>query len=35
MLDDPAGQAIDAVRLIRDEIKGRVEALIAEIDEGR
>lgn len=30
-LDDPAGQDIDAVRAIRDEIRGRVEALIAEL----
>jgi arsenate reductase len=30
-LDDPAGQGIDAVRPIRDEIKGRVQALIAEL----
>ena len=28
-LDDPAGQGIEAVRPIRDEIKGRVEELIA------
>jgi arsenate reductase len=32
VLDDPAGQDIDAVRPIRDEIKGRVEALIASLD---
>ena len=31
VLDDPAGQAIEAVRPIRDEIRGRVEALIAEL----
>lgn len=31
-LDDPAGQGIDSVRPIRDEIKARVEALLAEID---
>ena len=31
-LDDPAGQGIDAVRRVRDEIKRRVEALIAELD---
>ena len=31
-LDDPAGQGIDAVRPIRDEIRTRIEALIAEID---
>ena len=30
-LDDPAGQGIEAVRPIRDEIKARVEALIAEL----
>jgi arsenate reductase len=30
-LADPAGQGIDAVRPIRDEIKGRVEALIASL----
>ena len=28
-LDDPAGLDIDAVRPIRDEIRGRVEALVA------
>lgn len=31
VLDDPAGQGVDAVRPIRDEIKTRVEALIAEL----
>ncbi|WAM11964.1 arsenate reductase ArsC [Rhodococcus sp. JS3073] len=30
-LDDPAGKGVDAVRPIRDEIKTRVEALIAEL----
>ncbi|MCR2764383.1 arsenate reductase ArsC [Microbacterium sp. zg.B48] len=30
-LDDPAGQGIDAVRPIRDEIRRRVAALIAEL----
>jgi arsenate reductase len=35
VLDDPAGQGIDAVRAIRDEIRMRVEALVAQIDEGR
>jgi len=30
-LDDPAGQGIDAVRPIRDQIKAKVEALIAEL----
>ena len=30
-LDDPAGQGIEAVRPIRDEIKTRVQALISEL----
>jgi len=30
-LEDPAGQGVGAVRPIRDEIRGRIEALIAEI----
>jgi protein-tyrosine-phosphatase len=30
-LSDPAGQGIDAVRPIRDEIKGRIEHLLTEI----
>ncbi|GEN80295.1 arsenate reductase ArsC [Actinotalea fermentans] len=30
-LDDPAGQGIDSVRPIRDEIRGRVEALLGEL----
>ena len=30
-LDDPAGRGIDAVRPIRDDIRARVEALIAEL----
>ncbi|UTT48566.1 MULTISPECIES: arsenate reductase ArsC [Rhodococcus] len=30
-LDDPAGREIDAVRPIRDEIRAKVEALIAEL----
>jgi arsenate reductase len=30
-LDDPAGQGIDAVRPIRDEIRRRVEGLLAEL----
>ncbi|MGO1630408.1 arsenate reductase ArsC [Microbacterium sp.] len=30
-LDDPAGQGIDAVRPIRDDIRGRVEKLVAEL----
>jgi arsenate reductase len=31
VLDDPAGQSIEPVRVIRDEIKGRVEKLLAEL----
>lgn len=31
VLEDPAGQGIEPVRVIRDEIKSRVEALLAEI----
>jgi arsenate reductase len=34
VLEDPAGQGVDAVRPIRDEIRGRIEALVAEIDAG-
>ena len=30
-LDDPAGQGVDAVRPIRDEIRGRVEALLSSL----
>ena len=30
-LDDPAGQSIEAVRVIRDEIRSRVETLVAEL----
>jgi len=30
-LEDPAGQGADAVRRIRDEIRGRIEQLISEI----
>ena len=30
-LEDPAGQGIDAVRLIRDEIKQRIETLLADL----
>ncbi|MEV4808136.1 arsenate reductase ArsC [Nonomuraea sp. NPDC049421] len=30
-LDDPAGQGIDAVRLIRDDIRSRVEQLLGEL----
>ena len=33
-LDDPAGQPIDVVRRIRDEIRGRVEALVADLAPG-
>lgn len=32
MVEDPAGQPIEAVRVIRDEIKGRVEALLATLE---
>ena len=32
VLDDPAGQGVEAVRPIRDEIRKHIEALIAEID---
>jgi len=31
VLEDPAGQSIDKVREIRDEIKSRVEALLVEL----
>jgi len=31
-LDDPAGQDLDHVRPIRDDIRRRIEALIAELD---
>jgi protein-tyrosine-phosphatase len=31
VLDDPAGQGVEAVRPIRDEIRGRVEALLREL----
>ena len=31
VLDDPAGQDLEAVRAIRDEIRGRVVALIEEV----
>ncbi|MEU4828895.1 arsenate reductase ArsC [Actinomadura citrea] len=30
-LDDPAGQGVDAVRPIRDQIRGRIEELTAEL----
>ncbi len=33
-LDDPAGQGIDAVRPIRDEIRTQVQALLAELRPG-
>jgi len=32
VLEDPAGQGVESVRPIRDEIRGRIEGLIAEID---
>jgi len=31
-LEDPAGQGVEAVRPIRDAIKGLIEGLVAEID---
>ena len=31
VLEDPAGQGIESVRVIRDEIKKRVEALLSEL----
>jgi protein-tyrosine-phosphatase len=31
VLDDPAGQGIESVRVIRDDIKGRVEKLLSEL----
>jgi arsenate reductase len=31
-LDDPKGQPLDAVRAIRDDVRGRVQTLIAELD---
>lgn len=33
-LNDPAGQGIDAIRPIRDEIRQRIEGLIAELKSG-
>ena len=30
-LDDPAGQGIDSVRPIRDDIRGRIEQLVSEL----
>jgi protein-tyrosine-phosphatase len=33
VLDDPAGQGIEAVRFIRNEIRSKVEDLIKEIDQ--
>ena len=32
VLDDPAGQGVEAVRPIRDEIKKKIQDLVAEID---
>jgi protein-tyrosine-phosphatase len=34
-LEDPAGKGVESVRPIRDEIRTRIEALIAEIDATR
>jgi protein-tyrosine-phosphatase len=31
VLDDPAGQGIESVRVIRDDIKKRVEQLLSEL----
>ena len=31
MLDDPAGQGVEAVRPIRDEIRRRIEQLVDEL----
>ena len=31
-LEDPAGQGLDSIRPIRDEIRSKIEALISEID---
>lgn len=31
VLEDPAGQDLDVVRRVRDEIRGRVETLVAEL----
>lgn len=33
VLDDPAGQRVESVRRIRDEIRRRVETLIAELEQ--
>ena len=35
VLDDPAGQGVEDVRPIRDEIRARIEALVAEIAPAR
>jgi protein-tyrosine-phosphatase len=35
VLDDPAGLGVEAVRPIRDEIRRRVEAIVAELDAAR
>lgn len=35
VLEDPAGQGVEAVRPIRDEIRARIEALVAEIAPAR
>lgn len=32
VLEDPAGKGVEAVRPIRDEIRGRVEALLDDLD---
>jgi arsenate reductase len=33
-LDDPAGQGIETVRAIRDQVRARVESLLGELSEG-
>lgn len=35
VVDDPAGQPLTTVRLIRDDIRARVETLLAELDAAR
>jgi len=35
VLTDPAGQGIEVVREVRDEIRARIEDLIAGLDDGR
>ena len=35
LLEDPAGKGVEAVRPVRDEIRARIEALVAELLPGR